>query len=36
MGLMSKLLDVAGAAKSRFETVREQRRWDKLRALGRR
>jgi maltose O-acetyltransferase len=34
MGLMSKLLDVAGAAKSRFETVREQRRWDKLRALG--
>lgn len=34
VGVMSKLLDVAGAMKGRFDATREQRRWDKLRALG--
>lgn len=34
MGLVGKLIDVAGNAKSRFDTARLERRWAKLRALG--
>lgn len=34
MSLFSKLLDIAGAMKGRFERAREERRWNKLKGLG--
>jgi maltose O-acetyltransferase len=34
LGLLGKLLDLAGAAKGRIELARQERRWAKLRSMG--